>query len=203
MDAAGGPDSKKARWSPTSSSLPPNSSTPNSTGNNNASGSPRADVYANYGYGSPAAQAQAQQSYAQQQQQASGAFTSASPQIYATPQLSINTQAVNGGHGQLSPNTLASFQQAQAQAQAQAQQQGQGGGQPGSPYTQFNPYNMFAMAYPQQGGFQVRGEVFFLVFLICHRRLGVFCCYRYLRRTGVFALSPSPRLLLLLPPFPF
>ncbi|KAJ7072980.1 RNA-binding protein Nrd1 [Mycena amicta] len=109
MDPAGGPDSKKARWSPTSGS------------------SPR-DAYANYGYGQP-----------QQQSQP----------LYSTPpQLSINTNA-NGG--QMSPNTLASFQQ-QQQQQQQAQQQAQSP-VAGSPYAQFNPYNMLAMGsfpYPQQ-----------------------------------------------------
>ncbi|KAJ7646052.1 hypothetical protein DFH06DRAFT_997842 [Mycena polygramma] len=141
MDAPGGPDSKKARWSPTQGQQQAQQGA-----------SPR-DVYANYGY---------------------GGSVSASPQIYATPQLSINTQqtAPPQHQHQLSPNTLASFQQQQAQQQAQQQQQqaqqqqqqqqqAQQSPVAGSPYTQFNPYSqMLAMGgfgYPQQQGFQVRG----------------------------------------------
>ncbi|KAJ6535799.1 hypothetical protein DFH09DRAFT_931662 [Mycena vulgaris] len=131
MDPAAGPDSKKARWSPTSGA-PATGTAPG--------GSPR-DVYANYGYGG-----QAQASF---QQQAPAQGFNGSP-LYSTPQLSINTQT-NGG--QLSPNTLASFQQQQQQQQQQQAQQQAQSPVAGSPYTQFNPYNMLAMSsfqYPQQ-----------------------------------------------------
>ncbi|KAJ6483853.1 RNA-binding protein Nrd1 [Mycena vitilis] len=140
MDAPGGPDSKKARWSPTQAQQQAQQGA-----------SPR-DVYANYGY---------------------GGSVSASPQIYATPQLSINTQQTAPPQHQLSPNTLASFQAQQQQQQAQQQQQQQQAQQQqqqqqsqqspaaGSPYTQFNPYSqMLAMGgfgYPQQQGFQAGG----------------------------------------------
>ncbi|KAF8182736.1 hypothetical protein K438DRAFT_1600447 [Mycena galopus ATCC 62051] len=162
MDAAGGPDSKKGRWSPTSPAAQRNANPASSPSNN-----PNADpnLYANYGY-SPAAQAQHQASVA------------GSPQIYSTPtpQLSINTASLHSQNmqnmqngGQLSPNTLAAFaqqqQQLQAQAQAQAQhqqqqqQQQQQGGQspvvgPGGAYGGFNPYASMLGMYPQQGGFQ-------------------------------------------------
>jgi len=157
MDAAGGPDSKKGRWSPTSPAAQRNANPASSPSNN-----PNADpnLYANYGY-SPAAQAQHQASVA------------GSPQIYSTPtpQLSINTASLHSQNmqnmqngGQLSPNTLAAFAQqqqqlqAQAQAQAQHQQQQQQGGQspvvgPGG-YGGFNPYASMLGMYPQQGGFQ-------------------------------------------------
>ncbi|KAJ7019757.1 hypothetical protein C8F04DRAFT_1321205 [Mycena alexandri] len=70
MDTPAGPDSKKARWSPTAA--PASTSTSNANTNTSA--------YANYGYGPNATAAQAQ--YTQQQQ------------LYATPQLSINTHAL-------------------------------------------------------------------------------------------------------------
>ncbi|KAJ6593065.1 hypothetical protein B0H19DRAFT_1245876 [Mycena capillaripes] len=149
MDAAGGPDSKKARWSPTSAAAQAQAQAQQQA--QQQGGSPR-DPYANYGYGYGAGPAQ----------------VGSGPQIYATPQLSINTQTTaHHPHGQLSPNTLASFQaqqqaqqqQAQAQAQAQAQQAQSPVQGPGSPYAQFNPYNMLAMGsfpYPQQQNFQVQ-----------------------------------------------
>ncbi|KAJ7026021.1 hypothetical protein C8F04DRAFT_1268617 [Mycena alexandri] len=132
MDTPTGPDSKKARWSPTTA-LAANPSPSNS---NNASPSPSA--YANYGYGPNATAAQAQ--YTQKQQ------------LYATPQLSINTHALANSAqqgGQISPNTLAAFQ-AQVQAQQQQQQQAASGQSPvvgqaqaGSLYAQFSPYGMW------------------------------------------------------------
>ncbi|KAJ7770351.1 RNA-binding protein Nrd1 [Mycena olivaceomarginata] len=134
MDTPAGPDSKKGRWSPSAS---PAAQRP--------AVAVDPSVYANYGY-SPQAQAQHQ-------------AAAASPQIYSTPQLSINTAALNGGQqqgGQISPNTMAAFQahqQQQQQAaavaahqqqqQQQAQQQQQGGQSPvvgpGSPYGTFKP----------------------------------------------------------------
>ncbi|KAJ7019753.1 hypothetical protein C8F04DRAFT_1214271 [Mycena alexandri] len=142
MDTPAGPDSKKARWSPTAANPSPSNA-------NNANASPSA--YANYGYGPNATAAQAQ--YTQQQQ------------LYATPQLSINTHALANSAqqgGQISPNTLAAFQ-----AQVQAQQQQAAGGQSpvvgqaqaGSPYAQFSPYGMWGgqgfqqQQQQQQGGF--------------------------------------------------
>ncbi|KAJ7165518.1 hypothetical protein C8R43DRAFT_878284 [Mycena crocata] len=145
MDASGGPDNKKARWSPTNASA----GGAGAAGGNAVTAGPR-DPYANYGYGpgaalnQPSAQQQAQ---AQAQQQAQ--------QLYATPQLSINTGAVGGQQqqqlglgqgGQLSPGTLAGFQVGFCQQQAQSPVTG-----PGSPYSQFSPYNMLAFGYPQGG----------------------------------------------------
>ncbi|KAJ7824322.1 hypothetical protein B0H14DRAFT_3728870, partial [Mycena olivaceomarginata] len=147
MDTPAGPDSKKGRWSPSAS---PAAQRP--------AVAVDPSVYANYGY-SPQAQAQHQ-------------AAAASPQIYSTPQLSINTAALNGGQqqgGQISPNTMAAFQahqQQQQQAaavaahqqqqQQQAQQQQQGGQSPvvgpGSPYGTFNPYASMLGMYAQQQG---------------------------------------------------
>jgi type II secretory pathway pseudopilin PulG len=157
MDTPAGPDSKKGRWSPSAS---PAAQRP--------AVAVDPSVYANYGY-SPQAQAQHQ-------------AAAASPQIYSTPQLSINTAALNGGQqqgGQISPNTMAAFQahqQQQQQAaavaahqqqqQQQAQQQQQGGQSPvvgpGSPYGTFNPYASMLGMYAQQqgqGAFQVCGPI--------------------------------------------
>ncbi|KAJ7194858.1 RNA-binding protein Nrd1 [Mycena pura] len=133
MDPAGGPDSKKARWSPTTAQG--TAAAP--------AGSPR-DVYANYGYGG--------QTQASFQQQPSPQGYNGSPLYSTPPPLSINTQT-NGG--QMSPETMAALQQQQQQHQQQQQQQAQS---PvvGSPYTQFSPYNMLSMgSFPyQQPNFQ-------------------------------------------------
>ncbi|KAK7057844.1 negative regulator of differentiation 1 [Favolaschia claudopus] len=111
MDPSSAPDSKKARWSPTGTSRP----------------AAAADLYANYGY-APAAQAQHAQAAAAGTHQST---VTGSPQIYATPQLSINT-ALNGNN---------------AAAQQQQQQQQQQAPSPvvGSPYNAFNPYGMLGM----------------------------------------------------------
>jgi hypothetical protein len=85
MDSVGGPDAKKARWSPTSF----NGTTPSnslSAANSGASVSNR-DVFANYGYGPQASISQAFQP------NSSPAFAHSA--LYSTPSLSINT-AVNG-----------------------------------------------------------------------------------------------------------
>ena len=129
MDSVGGPDAKKARWSPTSFG---------SNGLNGLSASSARDAFANYGYGPQASISQ-------------GSYTSSSPSngfsgspLYATPSLSINTaSATNGIPSQMSPNTAGPFtpqtQQTPASANGNAS------------YAGFGGYNMLAMSMPGMG----------------------------------------------------
>lgn len=138
MDAAGGPDAKKARWSPPSGFA-------NQNGPNPAV--PNRDAFANYGYGPNASINQPFNAAA-----ANGAPFAGSP-LYSTPSLAINTQA-NGVpmSSQLSPNTAAAFavqqQQQQQQVQQQQVQQQQQGLANGAAYPGFGGYNMLGMGLP-------------------------------------------------------
>ncbi|THU90673.1 hypothetical protein K435DRAFT_675719 [Dendrothele bispora CBS 962.96] len=138
MDSVGGPDAKKARWSPTynqNSNSPPNSAS-------------QRDVYANYGYGP---QASINQTGFNTSPSNSG-FNS-SP-LYSTPSLSINTQTNGSPMGsQMSPNTAsASFQQQQPAPSPS-----------GTPaYGGFGQYNMLGMGIPGMnviGGFPYNGQM--------------------------------------------
>ncbi|KAG8220464.1 hypothetical protein J3R82DRAFT_3159 [Butyriboletus roseoflavus] len=138
MDSVGGPDAKKARWSPTSF----NGTTPSNgltVPANSGSNSSNRDAFANYGYGPQASISQAFQP------NSSPAFTPSA--LYSTPSLSINT-AVNGQAmqmgAQMSPHTGAGFAQ-----QQQAAQQGQMNG--GSPYSGSFGYGMLGMGLPSVG----------------------------------------------------
>lgn len=139
MDSVGGPDAKKARWSPTSfnGTTPSNGLTAPA---NSATGASNRDAFANYGYGP---QASISQSF---QPNSSPAFTPNA--LYSTPSLSINT-AVNGQGmqmgAQMSPHTGVGFAQ-----QQQAGQQGQVNG--ASPYSAgaFG-YGMLGMGLPSVG----------------------------------------------------
>jgi RNA recognition motif-containing protein len=123
MDATGGPDAKKARWSPTS------------FGNGNGNSNNR-DAFANYGYGPQANMSQ-------------GGFSNGSPNggfggnaLYSTPTLSINTATNgNGMPGQLSPNPASAFAQ---QIQTPVSATGP------NPYLGFG-YNMLGMGLPGMG----------------------------------------------------
>jgi len=131
MDAVGGPDAKKARWSPTSFGT--------SNGQGGMSSSNNRDAFANYGYGPNANIAQS-------------GFNNSSPSggfggnpLYSTPQLSINTAA--GGNGvpsQMSPNTAGPFTPQQQQPPSANGANGNG------PYGGFNGYNML-MGLPAMG----------------------------------------------------
>ncbi len=135
MDPSGGPDAKKARWSPTSY--------PGQTSANSGANSSR-DAFANYGYGPQASIAQS----AFANSPSPNAFTN-SP-LYSTPSLSINTQT-NGApmSSQLSPNTAAAaFAVQQQQQQQQAQAHGQQGSPNGNGYGGFSSYNMLGMGIP-------------------------------------------------------
>ena len=138
MDSVGGPDPKKARWSPTSfnGTTPSAGLTPVHSGTNTSN----RDAFANYGYGP---QASISQSF---QPNSSPAFTPNA--LYSTPSLSINT-AINGQgmqmNGQMSPHTGAGFAH-----QQQAGQQGHANGS--SPYSAgaFG-YGMLGMGLPSVG----------------------------------------------------
>jgi hypothetical protein len=141
MDPVGGPDAKKARWSPTFAGQ-----------NGSSSGTNTRDAFANYGYGP---QANIAQSFSSSP--TSTAF-GGSP-LYTTPSLSVNTQT-NGAH--LSPNNAAAAFAAQ-QGQQQQQSNGQQQGSPsGNVYPGFQAgYNMLAMGLPVNmlGNFPYNGQM--------------------------------------------
>ncbi|KAI0079843.1 hypothetical protein K474DRAFT_476783 [Panus rudis PR-1116 ss-1] len=128
MDSVGGPDAKKARWSPTSFV--------GANGLTGAGSNAVRDAFANYGYGPNASISQA-------------GFNNNSPPntfasqnaLYSTPNLSINTNtSANGMPSQMSPNTAGPFS-AQAQ-QTPASANGN------AAYNGFNGYNMLGMGIP-------------------------------------------------------
>lgn len=81
METVGGPDAKKARWSPTF----PQAASPTAT-----------DAFSNYGYGPNASINQP------------GLHNGGNQQLYSTPSLSINTNTGGmNGNQQLSPNAAA------------------------------------------------------------------------------------------------
>ncbi|KAI0090552.1 hypothetical protein BDY19DRAFT_717398 [Irpex rosettiformis] len=120
MDSVGGPDAKKARWSP-------NSFSTNGV-NGLSNGAASRDAFANYGYGPQATISQS----GFNSHSPSNAFSS-NP-LYSTPSLSINT-ATNGNGlvGQMSPNTAGPFTPQTQQTPASANGNGYGG---------FSGYNM-------------------------------------------------------------
>src|SRR6267154_5332480 len=129
MDAVGGPDAKKARWSPTFNPSTTSAATPSAV---------TRDAFANYGYGP---HAQINQPF----QTSSPAFSNP---LYSTPNLTINT-AINGAgmNPQMSPANPAAF--------AQQQQQHHSPQPNGVPYGGFG-YNMLGMGLPGMnmlGGF--------------------------------------------------
>ncbi|THH19698.1 hypothetical protein EW146_g1540 [Bondarzewia mesenterica] len=129
MDTVGGPDAKKARWSPTSFAT--------NGANGLASGAVSAsrEAFQNYGYGP---QANISQGF---NGSPPSATFSGNP-LYST---SLNTPTNgNGMSQQMSPNSAAAF----AQQQQQQQQQVNGGGA----YGGFNGYNMLGMGLPAMLG---------------------------------------------------
>jgi hypothetical protein len=147
MDPAGGPDAKKARWSP-------NASFPGSNGANSAV-TPTRDAFANYGYGP---QANISQNGFNGSPPPSGSF--AGSPLYSTPSLGPNSSVNgNGMAPPLSPNTAAAF--AQQQQQQQQQQQNQVSVNGGA-YGGFGAYNMLGMGIPAMnmlGGFPYNGQM--------------------------------------------
>ncbi|KAH9976376.1 hypothetical protein BGW80DRAFT_1457175 [Lactifluus volemus] len=132
MDTVGGPDAKKARWSPNSFGAP--------TANGLVTPTSR-DVFANYGYGSQPSIPQG--------------FSNGSPPSGFTGPLystSINTPTATMP-GQISPSSAnASQQQQQQQQQQQAQQQQQQQQQlNGNAGYGFGGYSMLGMGLPGVG----------------------------------------------------
>jgi hypothetical protein len=141
MDTVGGPDAKKARWSPTSAYANQNNG---SAVSNNAR-----DAFANYGYGPQASIAQPFNAAPGPTANGAGGF--ASSPLYSTPSLSVSTPTNGVMNPQLSPNTVAAFAaQQQQQSQVQAQQQ-QAQGSPNGNYNAFNAYSMLGMGMPAMG----------------------------------------------------
>lgn len=139
MDSVGGPDAKKARWSPTSFNGTTQSNGLAASANSGTTNSHH-DAFANYGYGP---QASISQSF---QPSSSPGFTPNA--LYSTPSLSINT-AVNGQgmqmSAQMSPHAGGGFTQ-----QQQAGHQGHVNG--GSPYSASGfGYGMLGMGLPSVG----------------------------------------------------
>ncbi|KAI0645141.1 hypothetical protein C8Q79DRAFT_927385 [Trametes meyenii] len=146
MDTVGGPDAKKARWSPTSFG-------PNNGANGlaaNASASNARDAFANYGYGPQAALSQ-------------NGFNNSPPSsgfagnpLYSTPSLSVNTAVTaNGMPSQMSPNTAGPYT-------PQQQQPPSANPNSANPYNPFGGYNMLGMGLPQMGvlgGFAYNGQM--------------------------------------------
>ena len=97
MEMSGGPESKKARWSPNLS-----------TGTR--------DLFANYGYGNQAA---VNQAAAASVASGFGGASHAHAQLYSTPTLTVNTAAASGMASQMSPSsaTAGGFPHQQQQQQ--------------------------------------------------------------------------------------
>lgn len=149
MEAVGGPDAKKARWSPTS--FGPNNG--NGAGANaSASGLNRGDAFANYGYGPQAGLSQQQNGF--NGNSPSAGFNGNA--LYSTPTLSLNTAvASNGMSQQMSPNTAGPYT-------PQSQQPPSANPNSANPYNGFNGYNMLGMGLPTMGvlgGFAYNGQM--------------------------------------------
>ncbi|KAH9927488.1 uncharacterized protein BXZ73DRAFT_90746 [Epithele typhae] len=145
MEAVGGPDPKKARWSPTSFA----------NGNNgvpNASAQGNRDAFANYGYGP---QVGVSQNGFNNSPSSSGFAANAANALYSTPQLSLNTAvASNGVPQQMSPNTAGPYT-------PQNQQPPSATPNSANPYN-FNGYSMLGMGIPGMGmlgGFPYNAQI--------------------------------------------
>ncbi|KAM5537987.1 hypothetical protein V8D89_008463 [Ganoderma adspersum] len=146
MDTVGGPDAKKARWSPTSfngaNGLAANAS---------ASAGPTRDAFANYGYGPQAAAAQNGFNGSPPSN-----FAAANAALYSTPALSVNTAVAGGGMGQqMSPNTQGPYT-------PQNQQPPSANPNSANPYAGFGGYNVLGMGLPAMGvlgGFPYGGQM--------------------------------------------
>ena len=164
METVGGPDAKKARWSPTFA------------GQTNTSNSNNRDAFANYGYGPQASIAQS----APFNNSPTSAVFGNNP-LYTTTSLSINTQTNGAGiPSQLSPNNVVAFgQQGQQQQHGQQQQSNQQQSSPnGNGYSSFpTGYTMHGMGLPGMnmlGNFSYNGQManFAQVLPLYDQRLG-------------------------------
>lgn len=139
MDAVGGPDAKKARWSPPSYNGTGGLSSTTTGGTANSGSASTRDPFVNYGYGPQA-------SINQPAFQPAGSPSFTSNALYSTPSLTINTGMGVNGHGQvqMSPHPMSSSGFAQQQQQQQAGGQGQAG--------QFGYGMLGGFGYPSQSG---------------------------------------------------
>lgn len=171
MDAVGGPDAKKARWSPTSAY--------SSQNNGSTISSNSRDAFANYGYGPQASIAQPTFNSASGPT-ANGTAGFAGSPLYSTPSLSVSAPTNGVMNPQLSPNAVAAFAVQQQQNQIQAQQQ-QAQGSPNGTYNAFNAYGMLGMGMPMGmlNGFPYNGQMgnFGQVRCILHSLKDVFLLY--------------------------
>ncbi|EJF60752.1 hypothetical protein BD309DRAFT_871435 [Dichomitus squalens] len=147
METVGGPDAKKARWSPTSFG-------PNGT----ASAASNRDAFANYGYGPQASIAQAQNGFNGSPPNSTGFPSGAGGgnALYSTPSLTLNTAVATNGMGQqMSPNTAGPYT-------PQNQQPPSATPNSANPYNAFNGYSMLGMGLPAMGmlgGFPYNGQM--------------------------------------------
>lgn len=152
MEMTGGPDAKKARWSP--NSFTASNATPNGTSR---------DLFANYGYGAQAAINQANATAFSSL--ASNGLSSLGGQhsqqhLYSTPSLTVNTAAsLNGSGGmgaQMSPSSATSpftpSLQMSHQTQQGQQQQGQQNGYSGFSLGNYGMNGMLGMGMNGMGG---------------------------------------------------
>ena len=150
MELSGGPETKKARWSPNSFSSP-------SVATNGASNA--RDLFANYGYGNQAAvnQAAAFGTNPANGMASNLGLTSQQQQLYSTPSLTVNT-ATNGVGmaGQMSPSSATSpFPPAMQQQQQQLN--GANGSYGAAGFGGYNMNGMLGMGLPGMGMLGVGG----------------------------------------------
>lgn len=154
MELSGGPETKKARWSPNSFSAPSVATNGNSNGR---------DLFANYGYGNQAAVNQAA-AYGGAPGGGLGnnlGLGAQQQQLYSTPSLTVNT-ATNGigMAGQMSPSSATSPFPPSMQQQQHHQQMNGAGGNAAAAYAGFGGYNMngmLGMGLPSMGMLGVGG----------------------------------------------
>lgn len=152
METVGGPDAKKARWSPTSFGAAAAANGANGlAANASAASGNRNDAFANYGYGPQAGIAQ---NGGYNNSPSSAAAFNGNP-LYSTPTLTLNTAvASNGMPSQMSPNTAGPYT-------PQNQQPQSANPNSANPYN-FNGYNMLGMGLPTMGvlgGFGYNGQM--------------------------------------------
>lgn len=153
MESVGGPDAKKARWSPTSFS-----NGVNGLGNGNAT----RDAFANYGYGP---QANMAQSYNNSPQ--SNGF--AGNPLYTTQSLSINT--ATGASGMASQMSPGPFTPQTSQTPTSANP---------AAYSNFGGYNMLSMGIPNMSvlnGFAYQNQMNAFAQVSCLSSLTTFVQY--------------------------
>ena len=171
MEAVGGPDAKKARWSPTS--FANGLAAPNAA-SAAASAQGSRDAFANYGYG-PQGGLSAANGFAGSPSAGFAAAAAAAQgnALYSTPTLSVNTAVATNGMGQqMSPNTAGPYT-------PQSQQPPSATPNSANPYGGFNGYSMLGMGLPAMnvlGGFAYNGQMAANFAQVCVVS-PLFCCF--------------------------